>query len=381
MRSYVASFLFASLVTSCSALMSPTEDGGADINGEDPKADGTQGIEVTARLRPGTVDTVISTAIPRPGYIFYAAEGTKINLEVTHAGTQSGLDTLIKVYGPRLSDGSYPKTLATDEDAGYGKLSKISGLDISIPGFYLVEVTNGVNATPAQDGRARLKLSCTGTCDSDLPVAPLGQDLKYFQRAAERKGLDLQAYALATQKLDARVAGVTGAWGVVMDIDETTLDNSAYQKSRADLGVGYSPATWTTWVNAKAAIPVPGALAFSQQVHQLGGKVVLVSNRLAMTECPQTEQNLAAIGFAYDAMLCKTTTSDKNPRFDSVANGTAVAGLPALTVVMYVGDNILDFPVITQDIRKQPDAAFDKFGDSYFLLPNPMYGSWEKNLD
>jgi 5'-nucleotidase (lipoprotein e(P4) family) len=379
-RSLLASFIFASLVTGCTGTSS-LDDGPADINGDEEKADGTQGIEVTARLRPGTVDAVISTAIPRPGYIFYAAEGSKVSLEVTRAGTATSLDTMIKVYGPRLSDGSYPKTLAADEDAGYGKLSKVKDLEISIPGFYLVEVTNGVNATPATSAKARLKLSCTGTCDSDLPVAPLGQDLKYFQRAAERKALDLQAYGLAAQKLDAKVAGVTGAWGVVMDIDETTLDNSAYQKLRADLGVGYSPATWTTWVNAKAAIPVPGALAFSQKVHQLGGKVVLVSNRMAMSECPQTEQNLAAIGFAFDAMLCKTTTSDKNPRFDSVANGTAVAGLPALTVVMYVGDNILDFPVITQDIRKQPDAAFDKFGDSYFLLPNPMYGSWEKNLD
>ena len=44
------------------------------------------------------------------------------------------------MFGPRLSDGSYPKTLATDEDSGYGKLAKVKDLEMSIPGFYLVEV-------------------------------------------------------------------------------------------------------------------------------------------------------------------------------------------------------------------------------------------------
>ena len=104
MRALLASFLFASIVTACTA------DGGlegeaADINGEEEKADGAQGIEVTARLRPGTVDAKLTTATPRPGYIFYAAEGTKVTLEVTRGGTAAGLDTQLKVYGPRLSDG------------------------------------------------------------------------------------------------------------------------------------------------------------------------------------------------------------------------------------------------------------------------------------
>ena len=48
---------------------------------------------------------------------------------------------------------------------------------------------------------------------------------------------------------------------------------------------------------------------------------------------------------------------------------------------MFVGDNILDFPALSQDIRKQPASAFGKFGSEYFLLPNSMYGSWEKNTD
>jgi predicted secreted acid phosphatase len=48
---------------------------------------------------------------------------------------------------------------------------------------------------------------------------------------------------------------------------------------------------------------------------------------------------------------------------------------------MFVGDNIMDFPALTQDLRKQPANAFARFGEDFILLPNSMYGSWEKNLD
>jgi 5'-nucleotidase (lipoprotein e(P4) family) len=225
-------------------------------------------------------------------------------------------------------------------------------------------------------------MSCRdGSCDTDLPVAPLGNDIKWYQRAAERRALSLQAYAHATAKLEAKAATL-GAFAVVMDIDETTLDNSVIQHERSDLGLGFSQTAWTAWVNRKAATPIPGALAFTQRVHELGGTLIAVTNRLAATECTQTEDNLRAEGFAFDGMLCKTTMSDKNPRFASIANGTSgIAGLAAMPIALFVGDNIQDFPLLTQDLRKQPDAAFAKFGDEFFVIPNPMYGSWEKNLD
>ena len=353
-------------------------DGAADLAGLDAKEDAIPGIEVTARIKPGTVDTMLTTAVPRPGFVFYAAEGSKVSLEVTRSGSTTGLDTMVKVYGPRLADGTYPKTIASDDDAGYGKLSKIKDADISIPGFYLVEVTTGPNAAaPTTSAKARLKLSCTGSCETDAPIAPLGYELRWYQRAAERRALSLQAYAYATAKLEAKVAaGVPASWGVIVDADETIINNSAYQKSRADLGVGYSPGTWTDWVNKKAATAIDGAPAYLARVKALGGKVVIVTNRMKDTECAQTEDNLHALGFVYDQILCRPTglPSDKNPRFDAVAAS-------GMTVLEFVGDNILDFPMLTQEIRKQPDAAFAAFGDRFFLVPNPMYGSFEKNLE
>jgi 5'-nucleotidase (lipoprotein e(P4) family) len=380
MRAIIVSLVCTSVLSAC-AEMEPQDGGGAaDIQGED-KADGGPGIEVTARLRPGTLDAVLTPAVPRLGYVFYAAEGAKVTLEVTHGGSDASLDSLLKVYGPRLADGTYPKTIASDEDAGYGKLSRIKDLTISIPGFYLVELTGGAGYTIDHAAHARLKLSCAGLCDSPLPIQPIDEGLKWYRRAAERRAATFQAFHLASAKLEEKVSeGKWASWGVVLDVDETTLDNSAYQQARLDLGVGFSPGSWTAWVNARAARPIDGVAAFTQEVQQLGGKVVLVTNRKAVIECPQTEDNLRAVGVAYDAILCQTDVSDKNPRFAAIAAG-GVAGLPPTTVIMYVGDNIQDFPALTQDLRKQDAAAFAAFGESYILLPNPMYGSFDKNLD
>jgi predicted secreted acid phosphatase len=71
--------------------------------------------------------------------------------------------------------------------------------------------------------------------------------------------------------------------------------------------------------------------------------------------------------------------SDKNPRFEAVERGTTAAGLPPLEIVAFVGDNVRDFPGQSQAIRKQGDEAFAAFGARFFVLPNPMYGSWEGN--
>lgn len=376
--SSLASVLVVSSLVGACTETGLDEDGAADIQGEE-KADGAAGIEVTARITPGSVDSTLSTKVPRRGYVFYAAEGTKVSLEVTRTGSTTGLDTVVKVYGPRLADGSYPRTLASDEDTGYGKLSKISGLDITIPGFYLAEVSFGAAATPADGKKARLALACTGSCETALPIdTDLG--LKWYRRSAERRALTTQAYKVATEKLDAKLAaGVTGAWGVVLDCDETTLNNSTYQQERMDLGLGYSPASWTSWVDRKAATPIDGVAAFTEHVKAKGGKVVFVTNRVDATECAATRTNLDTAGIPHDEVLCKTTTSDKNPRFAAVAAGTAPSTLPALNVLAFVGDNILDFPQLSQDLRSQPASAYAKFGDDFFLMPNSMYGSWEKN--
>jgi predicted secreted acid phosphatase len=62
-----------------------------------------------------------------------------------------------------------------------------------------------------------------------------------------------------------------------------------------------------------------------------------------------------------------------------VQQGTADADLPPLEVLMWVGDNIQDFPGLGQNLRMMAGPSYGRFGERYFLLPNPMYGSWESN--
>jgi predicted secreted acid phosphatase len=82
-------------------------------------------------------------------------------------------------------------------------------------------------------------------------------------------------------------------------------------------------------------------------------------------------------------VLCKPEdgSGDKNPRFESVARGTAAPGLPPAEVLVWVGDNIRDFPGLGQDLRSAPEAALLDFGRRFFIVPNPAYGSWEENTE
>ena len=84
-----------------------------------------------------------------------------------------------------------------------------------------------------------------------------------------------------------------------------------------------------------------------------------------------------ARGLVYDLMLCRTGPSDKNPRFDAVQSGLLPSTLPPLAVVAFVGDNIQDFPKLSQAIKGAATTAFTEFGSRFFVIPNPMYGSWQ----
>ena len=214
-------------------------------------------------------------------------------------------------------------------------------------------------------------------------VAPrqLPNEIRWFRTSAEYRALTRQAYLVAGDKLPELSRGLAPQqWAVILDADETVLDNSEYQRRRAMLDSGYTEASWAAWVNERAAPAVPGAPEFTRRVHELGGRVAIVTNR-ADSLCAATRANLQTAGIETDLVLGQTPgPGDKNPRFQKVQNGTAAAGVPPLTVVAWVGDNILDFPGMSQAARNDPRALVD-FGRKFFILPNPMYGSWQQNRD
>jgi 5'-nucleotidase (lipoprotein e(P4) family) len=203
--------------------------------------------------------------------------------------------------------------------------------------------------------------------------------IRWVRDAAEYRAAVLQIYRDATGRVESEArARTAGTWAVVLDADETVLNNATYQLERARQGLAFTPDSWAAWVRRREATPVPGAAAFLGRVHALGGRIAIVTNRL-QSECADTIAVFELYQLMYDAMLCRQdgTPSDKNPRFEAVATGQTPAGTTPLEIVAFIGDNILDFPKLTQALKASGDAAFADFGIRYFLIPNPMYGSWQ----
>jgi 5'-nucleotidase (lipoprotein e(P4) family) len=218
------------------------------------------------------------------------------------------------------------------------------------------------------------------------PVVPPTQtasvpprELHWFRNAAEMRGIYLEVYHAAGEQLDRLAAqNAPQTWAVILDADETVIDNSTFQVELNAANAVYTEDAWKRWVYREAATALPGAVDFTRLAHRLGGRVVIVTNRDS-SYCAPTRENLAKDSIEADLVLCRPTASgDKNPRFLSVINGTASPSLPALKVLMWVGDNIQDFPNLTQNLRDRNEIDYSQFGREYFLLPNPMYGSWER---
>jgi 5'-nucleotidase (lipoprotein e(P4) family) len=212
------------------------------------------------------------------------------------------------------------------------------------------------------------------------PALPAPNDIRWVQDSAEYQAAVIQVYRLATARVEQATAkrGPSESWGVVLDADETILNNSVYQLERAKQGLAFSADSWNAWVKRREATPLPGAAAFLNRVRSLGGKIAIVTNRL-QSECEDTRAVFDTYKLVFDAMLCRPdgTPSDKNPRFEAVANGSTTASTTPLDIVAFVGDNILDFPKMAQAARKVGAPAFTEFGVRFFIIPNPMYGSWQ----
>jgi 5'-nucleotidase (lipoprotein e(P4) family) len=227
-----------------------------------------------------------------------------------------------------------------------------------------------------------LAAACTAPPAAVTPApapstASAPHDIHWVRASAEHRALFLQIYRGAQAQVERQAGALpTGGWAVILDADETVLDNSQYQLERARAGLAYSDSSWNEWARREAAPALPGAAEFTARVRALGGRVVIVTNR-AEPICDPTRANLRAVGIAADLVLCGS--GDKNPRFAAVAQGTAPSTLPPLRVVMWVGDNVQDFPRAGQQLRTAADSAFASFGRSWIILPNPMYGSWERN--
>lgn len=211
------------------------------------------------------------------------------------------------------------------------------------------------------------------------PPTATALEIKFVRDSAEYATIARQTYRLATDAVRraAQSAGRT-PWAVVLDLDETVLDNSAYQLERAAYGLPFEPASWAAWTERREAGAVAGVSEFIAAVRQLGGHVAWISNRNTTVETP-TRANLQTLGvWNDDDRLCLQLDSQhtKRMRRAEVVSGSGNCAWSgrAMKVAVFVGDQMGDFPAADENIPETGgDAAF---GRTCFLLPNPMYGDW-----
>lgn len=204
-----------------------------------------------------------------------------------------------------------------------------------------------------------------------------------------RAAADHLGAALAEKNWDALVPGERGnaATGlppaVILDVDETVLDNSPYQARLVREGKEYDEVTWDRWVAEKKAQPVPGVVDFAKAASARGVTLLYLSNRAEHLQAA-TLENLRAVGLPVkdDTVFlglgtvvegCEQNGSEKNCR-------RRLAGRD-YRVLMQFGDQLGDFAEIVAN-TPQGRAALaaeyrDWFGERWWMLPNPTYGSWE----
>lgn len=198
----------------------------------------------------------------------------------------------------------------------------------------------------------------------------------YQRTAAEYRALCYQAFNTAQYQLELRLKEKHGMkkYSVIVDIDETMLDNSPYE-ANCILNELIYPEGWDEWVNSASAKAVPGALEFLRFAETRGIEVFYVSNR-EQKYFDKTMLNLQNLQFPFarpDHLMLKSGEGSKADRRGRISNST--------DIVMLIGDNLIDFsemfenqPVQTRN--ELTDRFRLKFGTEFIVLPNAMYGDW-----
>ena len=173
---------------------------------------------------------------------------------------------------------------------------------------------------------------------------------------------------------------------IIVDVDETVLDNSPYQARLLRDGKSYDEFTWSQWVKEEAARPVPGSLEFARAASARGVTIFYLSNRAAdLNEA--TVNNLRKVGFPIkDASQflglgmvvdgCESEGLEKGCRRQLVGK--------THRVLMQFGDQVGDLATVVANTPEGREQAVRPYlgwvGERWFMLPNPSYGSWEPAL-
>jgi 5'-nucleotidase (lipoprotein e(P4) family) len=248
----------------------------------------------------------------------------------------------------------------------------------SIVSTYFVTVS-----TTAQQATAE-QINQT-TADNEYQVAAI----LFMQKAAEYRALSYQAFNLARMQLDTDFekknlkkltkAERKKARAVVVDVDETVLDNSPHQAFIVINRLPFAQDVWTQWVNQRKAKAIPGAAEFLNYASQKGVKVFYVTNRDEIHR-QATIDNLKQTGFpdaSDETVMVRSTESGKEARRQKI--------MEKYRIVLLIGDNLNDLSNVFErksvaDRFAEVDKTREMFGRKFIVLPNAMYGDWESAI-
>lgn len=202
----------------------------------------------------------------------------------------------------------------------------------------------------------------------------------YQQRASEYRALCLQAFNIARLRVDENVTSSGKPRAIITDIDETILDNSAYEVHQTMQGKDYESATWHQWTDRSAADTVPGAPSFLKYAASKGITMFYITNR-DEREKASTLLNLQKFNLPNadnDHLFVRQGISSKEARRQQVA--------ATHDVILLLGDNLADFssmfdkkPIEEREQNTNHLAA--EFGKKFIVIPNPVYGDWESSIN
>ena len=170
---------------------------------------------------------------------------------------------------------------------------------------------------------------------------------------------------------------------VVLDLDETVLDNSSFVVRRMEEFRLYSENSWSKWMAELSAGLVPGSREFLEHAVERGVTPIFITNRTCQPtdgDDPTVVQ-LRKLGIPLShpqsQLRCRapSTPSDKGPRRAEIAR--------THRILLLIGDDFHDFVSVPKD-QATPEGRMSlyakyarNFGDRWFMVPNPLYGSWE----
>ena len=211
----------------------------------------------------------------------------------------------------------------------------------------------------------------------------------WMQKAAEFRALSYQAYNLARWQLDADLEKKNFKKlpkterkmlrAIVVDIDETVLDNSPSQANGIKNAVPFNLKDWHAWGEMRKAKALPGSVDFLNYAFSKGVKIFYVSNRDEVQK-QATIDNLKSVGFtdiSAENVILRTAESGKENRRKSIA--------AKYRIVLLMGDNLDDFSDVFErktvgDRFTETDKAKGHWGKRFIVLPNAMYGTWENAI-